>query len=403
MPSFAMPHTPMLLLLVGASFAARSYLYPAEAASHMRMGESQYNARLAVRVLEDGPFAYSGWVDKLSMYPSANRPSDFQPPGAHFLAAAGLLVERLFSHSDRSLFHIAPAAHCVLMLLMYARAAFLLAFCVTIMPLMYAMTRSLSRSPTPALVAAALCAVIPALQKHSFPGLLTPAVFEPVAAAAVSVAYLRLMAMPTARNVALVVLAAIATAVTCETFLSVVCLISISFAREVFSHRVDKCGHQQRLAQVTCVVDVLAVTGVARPPQLSQRKSHVHLPGVVVFALFWFGLPLALPPQPSLLYLPPVISLILVFCFGRKAVDFFYTHRDVVKPVVSLRALLVMLLLFVVLCGVVFARSSRLQPPAFPPTNVIRCNVCPAFFCFCQQLAENTEPLPWGSALSAPW
>ncbi len=126
---------------------------------------------------------------------------------------------------------------------------------------MYVMTRKLSRSPAPALVSVFLGAVLPALQKVSFPGLLTPAVFEPVAAAAVCVAYLRLMVTPTAPNAAFVILALLAAALTCETFVAIFCLISISFTREVFSSRVDKCGQQQRLAQATCVVDVLALSG----------------------------------------------------------------------------------------------------------------------------------------------
>jgi hypothetical protein len=346
----------------------------------MQMGESQYHSRLAVRIAEDGPLSYSGWIDKLSMHPSANRPSDLHPPGTHLLAAAGLFVERLFSYSSYSLYYIAPATHCILLLLMYVHAALSPRALGHNSALMYSLTRTLTRSPTPALVAVALCAVMPALQKQSFPGLLSPAVFEPAAAAAASVAYLRLMAMPIARNVALVILAMVAVALTCETFVSIVCLISISFFREVFSSRVDKCGLQQRLAQVTCVVDVLAVKGrvlCARARQCSpcNPKLTCIVSAIVILGMAWYGLPLALPPQPSLLYLPPIACLVLVLLYGRKAVDFFYTNRVIVKPVISLRAVVLLSLFFLTSAVAAFAGSPRLQPPAFPPTNVIRCHI----------------------------
>jgi hypothetical protein len=128
---------------------------------------------------------------------------------------------------------------------------------------MYAITRKLSSSTAPALVSVAICAVLPALQKSSFPGLLAPSVFEPIAAAAISVACLRLMARPSAQSAALVVVVMVATAMTCESFVFIMCLVSMYFARAVFSSRVDKAGQQQRLAHVTCIVDVLAVTGCA--------------------------------------------------------------------------------------------------------------------------------------------
>ena len=108
-----------VLFMVAASIAVRCYL-PSRPHSSLQMhaGESQYHSRLAIRLLEDGPFAYSGWVDGLSMYPSANRPSVLQPPGSIAFAAAAVFVERLFSHSSHILVYIAPAVHAVFMLVM---------------------------------------------------------------------------------------------------------------------------------------------------------------------------------------------------------------------------------------------------------------------------------------------
>jgi hypothetical protein len=88
------------------------------------MGESQYHARLATRVFEDGPLAYTAWIDWLSMHPSAKRPSDLHPPGTHVLAAAVLFIERLFSNGSSSLFYCAPIMHCFLLLLMYVHNTF---------------------------------------------------------------------------------------------------------------------------------------------------------------------------------------------------------------------------------------------------------------------------------------
>jgi hypothetical protein len=84
----------------------------------MRTGESQFHARLATRLLDDGPLAYGAWVDKLSMHPSGHQPGASQPPGAHALAAVALLLERLFSDSSRILVFIAPATHVIVMALM---------------------------------------------------------------------------------------------------------------------------------------------------------------------------------------------------------------------------------------------------------------------------------------------
>ena len=128
-------------------------------------------------------------------------------------------------------------------------------------PLMYAITRRLTRSAKPAAVAIALAAVLPALQKASFPGLLAPSIFEPLAAAAVSLLYLRLMAQPNAPRVAALVAALVMTAVTCETFIFIMCAVSVAFLRTVFSSRVDKVGAEARNGQVTCIIDVFAVTG----------------------------------------------------------------------------------------------------------------------------------------------
>lgn len=132
---------------------------------------------------------------------------------------------------------------------------------------MYAITRRLSHSPAPALVALFLCALLPALQKSSFPGTLAPSVFEPLSAAAVCLAYVRLIAQPTARNVAPLVLALVASALTTETFVFIASVVSVSLMRAVFSRRVDKFCRDERLAQVTCAIDVLAAAGAAlRPP-----------------------------------------------------------------------------------------------------------------------------------------
>ena len=109
-------HWALFIILAAASFAARCLLFADSASpTRMRSGESQFHSRLAVRLLEDGPFAYSGWIDKLSMHPSANRPGAAQPPGTHILAAAAASLERLFYHGNRSLLYMAPATHVLLM------------------------------------------------------------------------------------------------------------------------------------------------------------------------------------------------------------------------------------------------------------------------------------------------
>ncbi len=123
----------------------------------------------------------------------------------------------------------------------------------------------MSHSPAPALVSLFLCAILPALHKSSFPGVLSPSVFEPLAAAVVCLGYLRLMACPTPRTVAVLILAAVATAVTTHSFVFLAGVISVSFARAVFSSRVDKVSREKRLAQVTCIMDVMAVTGTVGP------------------------------------------------------------------------------------------------------------------------------------------
>ena len=141
----------------------------------------------------------------------------------------------------------------------------------------YAVTRTLSHSPAPALVAVFLCAILPALHKSSFPGVLAPSVFEPLAAAVVCLGYLRLMACPSARAVAMLTLAAVATAVTSHSFVFLAGVISVSFARAVFSSRVDKVSQDKRLAQVTCIIDVMAVTGTApSASRLTLRITHTH-------------------------------------------------------------------------------------------------------------------------------
>ena len=109
-------HWALFVFLAAASFAARCVLFAdSSTPTRMRSGESQFHSRLVVRLLEDGPFAYSGWIDKLSMHPSANRPGAAQPPGTHILAAAAASLERLFSHGNRSLLYMAPATHVLLM------------------------------------------------------------------------------------------------------------------------------------------------------------------------------------------------------------------------------------------------------------------------------------------------
>lgn len=109
-------HWALFIFLAGASFAARCLLFAdSSSPTRMRSGESQFHSRLAVRLLEDGPFTYSGWIDKLSMHPSANRPGATQPPGTQLLAAAAASLDRLLSHGNRSLFYMAPATHVILM------------------------------------------------------------------------------------------------------------------------------------------------------------------------------------------------------------------------------------------------------------------------------------------------
>jgi hypothetical protein len=201
---------------------------------------------------------------------------------AQRLAAAGhargrcrALVHRehVFPQQPRSFLHRTRNALRVLGTNVCARPVFSHERSFTMFCLMYAITRKLSSSTAPALVSVAICAVLPALQKSSFPGLLAPSVFEPMAAAAVSVACLRLMARPTARSVALVVVVMVATAVTCESFVFIMCLISVYFARAVFSSRVEKAGLQQRLDHVTCIVDVLAVTGCAQSARACMQPN----------------------------------------------------------------------------------------------------------------------------------
>jgi hypothetical protein len=113
LPSSANTRALSLLALAAASVVLRCYMYPVPsgAVRHMQTGESQYHARLAARIVEQGPLSYWGWTDELSMHPAARRPADVQPPGAHLIAAAVLLVDSLFSRGGSSLAYLAPAAH----------------------------------------------------------------------------------------------------------------------------------------------------------------------------------------------------------------------------------------------------------------------------------------------------
>lgn len=120
MPSSANKRFLSLLALAAASIVLRCCMYPVPsgAVRHMHTGESQYHARLAARILEQGPLSYWGWTDGLSMHPAATRPADLQPPGAHLIAAAVLLVDSLFSRGGSSLAYLAPAAHGIFLVFM---------------------------------------------------------------------------------------------------------------------------------------------------------------------------------------------------------------------------------------------------------------------------------------------
>jgi hypothetical protein len=120
LPTISKAHLSYVVVLVAASFVARCYLpsHPT-ALLHMRTGESQFHSRLAQRLLDDGPFSYSAWVDKLSMHPSGHQHGASQPPGTLALAAAAVRLERLFSgSSSSSLVFIAPVVHVIFTALM---------------------------------------------------------------------------------------------------------------------------------------------------------------------------------------------------------------------------------------------------------------------------------------------
>jgi hypothetical protein len=265
-------------------------------------------------------------------------------------------------------------------------------------PLMYFITWRLAHAPTPAVVSVALSALLPVLQKSSFPGLLAPSVFEPFAAAAVSLAYLRLMEQPTARRVALLVVALVATAATCETFIFIMCTVSVVSLQAVLSSRVDKVCKEERSAQVTCVIDVLAVTGCyplcicLAAQYINAVWSKCALTGVVILALCWIGFPLALPPQSAMLVLVPLLCFVVIFMYGHKAVEFYFTSRVVRKPVISTRAAAVISFSFLISAALAVACSVRVQAPPFPSTNVIRCaRAAPLTLpYYCDTAPENT-------------
>lgn len=123
--------------------------------------------------------------------------------------------------------------------------------------------------------------------------------------------------------------------------------------------------------------------------------------GLVLFVLAWFGFPLALPPQFTIIYALPAVCFLLVFLYGSKAVDFYYTGRVVVKPVISARALAALCVCVCTSVALALAWSPRLQPPPFPPTNVIRCELCARHRPHERHVPcapESTVPVRWGSA-----
>jgi hypothetical protein len=111
----------------------------------------------------------------------------------------------------------------------------------------------------------------------------------------------------------------------------------------------------------------------ARALQLTCGATLIHhCAGVVTFVLAWFGLPLALPPQFTIMSLLPLVCFVFIFLYGCKAIDFYYTRHVVVKPVLSTRALVAISLCFCVLVVLALAYSPRLQAPPFSSANIIR-------------------------------
>ena len=89
-------------------------------------------------------------------------------------------------------------------------------------------------------------------------------------------------------------------------------------------------------------------------------------------ALAWLGLPLALTPQLSIISLLPFGCFVVLFLYGRKAVDFYFSKTNVSKPVISMRALVGLSLCYCFVALLALSYSPRLQPPPFPRNNVIR-------------------------------
>ena len=80
-----------------------------------------------------------------------------------------------------------------------------------------------------------------------------------------------------------------------------------------------------------------------------------------------------MPSHPQVILLLPLACFLLLLLYGRGAVHFYYSGRVIEKPVMSLRAIAAFSLCFLALAAVALLYSPRLQPPPFPPTNVIRC------------------------------